>query len=71
MAAPTKIYLQIDPDEEYEGGITWSEDRISDSDVEYVRSDLLELCREYFEDPGSAPVTGEELYHKIVEVIGA
>jgi len=41
--APEKIYLQVDPDE-WIDGITWCEDRINDSDVEYVRSDRYCTC---------------------------
>ena len=45
--APEKIYLQWNPDDDPisdlpDGeGITWSEDRVYESDVEYVRRDRL------------------------------
>ena len=41
--APEKIYLQIDPDE-WIGGTTWCEDRINDSDIEYIRADQHCTC---------------------------
>jgi hypothetical protein len=47
--APEKIYLQIDPEGEkatdYLDGITWCEDKINDTDVEYIRSDLTKSHR--------------------------
>jgi len=42
MKAPDKIYLQIDGDSfgEWEGA-TWCQDKINDTDVEYVRADTI------------------------------
>ena len=43
MRIPDRIYLQLDSSENGEisdsAGVTWSEERINDSDVEYVRAD--------------------------------
>ena len=48
MDAPKKIYLQVLGEEDDERadvwpdeGITWCQDRINNSDVEYIRSDLV------------------------------
>lgn len=43
MADPERIYLQRDdmPPYDTECGRTWSEDRISPNDTEYVRMDLF------------------------------
>ena len=40
---PDKIYLQINDDlgEELDD-ITWCEDRIEDTDIEYIRADLVQ-----------------------------
>ena len=45
MEAPDKIYLQIDGDSfgEWEGA-TWCQDKINDTDVEYVRAVMDEKC---------------------------
>jgi hypothetical protein len=41
MIRPDKIYLQVDPEGEsatdWFDGVTWSQDRINNSDVEYIR----------------------------------
>ena len=47
METHKRIYLQIDPEgnkPECEGddGITWCEDCINDTDVEYIRADLVD-----------------------------
>ena len=40
MEAPEKIYLQIDGDSSGDWeGITWCQDKINDTDVEYSRKD--------------------------------
>jgi len=44
--APEVIYLQLDGDggEEYsEDSATWSADRIHESDIDYIRADLVDL----------------------------
>jgi len=44
MSKPDKIYLQVDgydPGDEFDpAGMSWSEDKINDSDIEYIRADL-------------------------------
>jgi hypothetical protein len=39
------IYLQVDPDGEsacdWIEGVTWREDRINETDIEYIRADLV------------------------------
>ncbi len=41
---PDKIYLQVDSEgqsaTDYYEGVTWCQDKINNSDIEYVRSDL-------------------------------
>ena len=37
---PKKIYLQVEPEDDIHEGITWCEDRINDTDIEYIRADL-------------------------------
>ena len=44
MEPPAKIYLQVDPEGEKAmefDGVTWCPDKINDSDVEYIRADLV------------------------------
>lgn len=36
------IYLQVEGERSLEGGVTWCEDKINDSDVEYIRKDLFD-----------------------------
>lgn len=47
---PNKIYLQADPEGEkaidWIDGITWCEDQINDTDIKYIRVDLIDW---YFE----------------------
>lgn len=39
---PDKIYLQIkDDSDEDQNEITWCEDRINDTDIKYIRFDLV------------------------------
>jgi hypothetical protein len=44
------IYLQIDPYEDGESlpeeGVTWCIDRINDTDIKYIRADLVEKIKE-------------------------
>ena len=48
MKAPEKIYLQVDGDsigdsyEDWDGTCTWCQDRINDTDVEYVEASKIE-----------------------------
>jgi len=43
---PDKIYLQVDEDSEksidWFEGVTWCQDRINDTDIEYIRVDLIQ-----------------------------
>lgn len=44
MTPPEKIYLQVDPENEGSmgrEGVTWCADKINETDVEYVRKDLV------------------------------
>jgi len=44
---PDKIYLQIDPSQEYEQwdeDVTWCEDKINDTDIEYIRVKNERTC---------------------------
>lgn len=42
---PEKIYLQVDPEgesaDDFFDGVTWCADRINNSEVEYVRVDIV------------------------------
>jgi len=54
--APATIWLQVDPDgidptEEFlPDGATWCKDKINDSDVEYIRADVVESLRQQLAD---------------------
>lgn len=52
------IYLQfIDAKETPGKFITWCQDQINESDIEYVRKDKYDLmCKHYAEQSGSCPV---------------
>jgi hypothetical protein len=41
MKAPKKIYLQKDQ-EEFQYNTTWSEDEVNETDIMYIRADLVE-----------------------------
>ena len=49
--APERIYLQIDPDatdptdEFLFDGVTWCQDKVNETDVEYVRADEIDRLR--------------------------
>ena len=47
MINPDRIYLQVDPDGvsacDWIDGVTWCQDRINDTDVEYIRADLVSV----------------------------
>jgi hypothetical protein len=66
MNPPDTIYLQIEPEDGYE--ITWSENRINEGDVEYVRVGILDNLVgfvDFFTDDGRAVIRvkfGEEDY---------
>ena len=38
---PKEIYLQVESEDDFHEGITWCEDKINDTDVKYIRSDLV------------------------------
>ncbi|MBK6587958.1 MAG: hypothetical protein IPG22_06545 [Acidobacteria bacterium] len=51
MSESTKhdaIYLQVcdDEDSEWLGHVTWCQDRVHESDVKYIRADLVESLRQ-------------------------
>ncbi len=41
MKSPKEIYLQIDGEHHDYGGATWCQDKIYDTDVKYIRADLV------------------------------
>ena len=44
FVAPERIWLQTEESEDF-CGITWSSDRVNDSDIEYVKAEALSRIR--------------------------
>ena len=66
--APEIIWLQIDPEaEQFDGwdGLTWCADRINETDLKYVRADIVKLTT--FQGISKIPDFEEsmEKFHKL------
>lgn len=46
LKPPEKIYLQWDPEASHFGQLTWADHRIDDTDLEFLRADVVEVCEE-------------------------